>query len=373
MTKSKLHHSIPVLRRLYLQRDDARIEKDEALNQRDEALKQREEAFNQRDSALEERDKYILQRDDALNEREEIIRLLDEFSLQKYLRTLALPPEFDARIYRKNPDVSHLDHESLTAHFVRYGREEGRLANTVSSRREFVKLIQYSQASIEFGPFSSPQLVGPRVSYFDVLDRRQLIERAERHGIDSSNTPNIDFVSPNGDLGIVDKEFDVAFSSHCIEHQPDLITHLQNVERILRPEGRYFLVIPDKRYCFDYFLSDSSLSDIVGAYVEKRRTHDFTSFFEHRLLLAHNDPALHWRGEHGRCQDVDSEGWSRVTTEWANAAGAYIDVHAWRFTPQSFRSIIQATARIGLHHFKIERVYATIFGTFEFFVVLRRQ
>jgi SAM-dependent methyltransferase len=111
------------------------------------------------------------------------------------------------------------------------------------------------------------------------------VERAASAALDGSLTPNIDFVSPNGDLGIIDQKFDIAFSSHCIEHQADLIRHLQHVARILHPDGRYFLIIPDKRYCFDHFLHESSLSDVVSAFVEERRTPSFKSVFEHRLMM----------------------------------------------------------------------------------------
>ncbi len=72
--------------------------------------------------------------------------------------------------------------------------------------------------------------------------------------------PNIHFVSPTGNLEIVNECFDVVLNSHCIEYQPNLITHLNHIESILNPGGYYFVLEPDKRYCFDHFIPESSLA-----------------------------------------------------------------------------------------------------------------
>jgi hypothetical protein len=182
----------------------------------------------------------------------------------------------------------------------------------------------------------------------------------------------IDYVSPVGDLSVVDRKFSVAFSSHCIEHQPDLLYHLTRVAKILDKSGRYFLIVPDKRYCFDHFLPESSLAEVVAAFHEERRTHVFRSVFEHRLSTCHNDPTAHWRGEHGIPPQPNAARLRQVKDQWAAAAGGYIDVHAWQFTPKSFKSIIETTFRLELHEFEPERVYRTLHGSPEFFAVLRR-
>jgi hypothetical protein len=44
--------------------------------------------------------------------------------------------------------------------------------------------------------------------------------------------------------------FATRISSHCIEHQPDLIGHLIGVARLLSTNGLYFLTILDKRSVF---------------------------------------------------------------------------------------------------------------------------
>src|SRR4249919_1725326 len=121
-------------------------------------------------------------------------------------------------------------------------------------RQRFVASVPLDKPVLEIGPFDRPWLSGSNVRYFDVLPQEQLRTRAATEfGRIPKNCPHIHYVSPTGDLSIVDAEFGAVFSSHCIEHQPDVIRHLREVERLLRPGGLYYLIVPDKRFCFDHF------------------------------------------------------------------------------------------------------------------------
>ena len=88
------------------------------------------------------------------------------------------------------------------------------------------------------------------------------------------------------------------FSSHCIEHQPDLVRHLQEVANLLEPDGAYFLLIPNKLYCFDHFIAETSVADVMLAHHLGHRVHTLASVIEHRALTTHNDPSRHWLGDH---------------------------------------------------------------------------
>jgi SAM-dependent methyltransferase len=167
----------------------------------------------------------------------------------------ALPQEFDARTYQSmHADLAGLGYAELMTHFKNFGMTEGRAANNLRDREDFAALIPKSATALEIGPFCHPLLGGPKVSYFDVLSQEALVARACLHGLDSSTVPYIDYISPTGELSSVDRRFDVVISSHCLEHQPDLVRHLQEVGQLLFPGGDYFLLVPDKRYCFDHFI-----------------------------------------------------------------------------------------------------------------------
>lgn len=221
---------------------------------------------------------------------------------------------------------------------------------------------------LEIGPFFKPALRGEGVRYFDVLTTDEMKVRAADHGIDFSTAVQIDHVSPVGDLSVVDRPFAAVFSSHAIEQQPDLVHHLASVGRILVPEGRYFLAIPDARYCFDHFLPLSSPDDVEAA--RGRRVHTAASVIAHRLHTTHSDPLKHWLGVHGRPNPSSLARWQAEREAERADAGQYIDVHAWMFSPATFRGIVEATSK--LTGMVVERVHDTEGGHMEFFAVLRR-
>jgi ubiquinone/menaquinone biosynthesis C-methylase UbiE len=68
MTIARLHHYIPGFRRPYLQRNEARAQRDQALLERDAVRRERDEALRERDEARRERDSARKERDDGLRE-----------------------------------------------------------------------------------------------------------------------------------------------------------------------------------------------------------------------------------------------------------------------------------------------------------------
>jgi hypothetical protein len=152
-----------------------------------------------------------------------------------------------------------------------------------------------------------------------------------------------------------------------------MVMHLQQVERLLQPGGCYHLIIPDKRYCFDHFLPESHLGELCEAHLERRTYHTAGSVMSHRLMLSHNNSILHWMGIHGRRPSYGGEAVSKAIEESTRSlSGEYVDVHAWCFTPRSFRSLVVQLGSLGLTKLQVERVHDTGFGEQEFFAVLKK-
>jgi len=284
-----------------------------------------------------------------------------------------LPAAFDAAVYRQLwPDLAGLDDKALQTHYDTFGAAEGRRANSLAFREDFVALIPSGSSALEIGPFCKPLLLGHGVKYFDVMDKPALDQRARDIGLQDQVAPHIHFVSPVGDLSVVDETFDYVLSSHCLEHQPDLVTHLQQVTRILRPNGRYFLLVPDKRYCFDALLAESTVAEVLDAYHAGRKTHSLKSVIEHRALTTHNDCLRHWNGDHGFLND---EGPGRVIAsvkEYIAANNSYIDVHAWYFTPASVKNLFGTLSNAGYVDLDVERIYSTQLYSIEFWMILQK-
>jgi SAM-dependent methyltransferase len=287
---------------------------------------------------------------------------------------IALPSEFDADSYRlRYPELESLSSDELTYHYQTVGVDSGRAGSTIASRADFVRLMDGIASILEIGPLANPSVRGENVKYFDVLSTEALREKARKHGLDVNQCPNIDFVSPNGDLAAVTQLFDAVVSSHAVEHQTDLIYHLEGVARILKPDGRYFLAVPDKRYCFDYFIAESSIADVVDAHVRELRFHSMASVIEHVALTTHNDPARHWVGDHGQSNYLATPERIRdAANMYMHSAGKYVDTHAWQFVPTSFKQILQALYALRLSAFEVERVYPTVRNSNEFYVVLKK-
>jgi hypothetical protein len=227
-------------------------------------------------------------------------------------------------------------------------------------------LIGDDRTLLEIGPFDRPLVRGRQVRYLDALHTEALRERAALlPGRHPENVPTIHHV---GGLEVVPDRFAAVLSSHAIEHQPDLLKHLQAVEAVLESGGADFVIIPDKRYCFDHFLAESTIAGVLGAYHERRTRHTLQSVVEHRALTTHNDTLRHWRGDHGTPR------YGRLALaldEYHAADGSYIDVHAWYFTPESFRRILRQLRRLDLTGFEAV-VFDTPHGRNEFCAVLQR-
>ena len=279
---------------------------------------------------------------------------------------------FESVIYRSlNPDLEHLSEDQLRDHFQNHGQSEGRVANSICDRSSFVNLIPTALDVLEIGPFDAPCVRGSNVEYLDLLSKEELMARARDLGRNPDTVPQIHWVTSDGRLNTVTKKYDVLLSCHNIEHQFDLVGHLNEAQNILRDNGHYFLIVPDSRYCFDHFIAPSTIADVLDAHYEKRTNHTLRSVIEHRVLTTHNDPVRHWAGDHS-LRVIDSDEILAAINEFQNATEV-LDVHAWQFTPISFVNIVNNIYELGLTKFKVTRCYHTLRNDFEFKVILSKQ
>jgi len=289
------------------------------------------------------------------------------------LNPVRWPPEFDPWVLRvRYADLADLDDGAMRVHYETYGRNEGRVASRATLREDFIGLIPADAMMLEVGPFCDPTLRGPNIRYFDVLDTDALRARAVEIGRDIATVPAVIHYSPSL-TAAADAGFDALFSCHNIEHHPNLIGHLQEAARVLHPGGEYMMVVPDRRYCFDHFLPDLTLQDVLGAHVERRTRHTAADVIEHRAFTCHNDMLRHWQGDHGLAPDGLDGRIDYALKEIDEAQGGYIDVHAWQFTPSSFRVTMDDLYALGLSPFRVIRVYDTPYGRNEFTAVLTLQ
>lgn len=239
------------------------------------------------------------------------------------------------------------------------------------ARQEMLKALTPIRPVLEIGPYDRPMVQGEGVSYFDVLDQESLTAKAADNPRRTGTVPFIEFVSPVGDMSVINRKFKAACSSHAVEHQPDLIKHLTDVGNILEPGGLYFLAVPDKRYCFDHYAPLSTVADVIGA--RGRKVHTLENVIIGRALHTHNDCLRHWAGDH-EAPFLKMNTTARIRNAiklYEASNGDYIDVHAWRFTPDSFHSITSQLYELGMSPLKPLQVYETPEKRVEFIAILQ--
>ena len=241
----------------------------------------------------------------------------------------------------------------------------------IDSRKIFLNSIPEGISILEIGPFFNPVCVGENVAYFDIIDQEALRARATEIGYKEAinRIPYIDYVSPIGDLNIIHKKFDAVISCHAIEHQLDLIAHLQSVSKMLTDGGLYYMIIPDKRYCFDHYMAESTIAEVLSNYYDKKQTHSLKSVIEHRALTTHNSAMMHWNNSHGNPENVENRIQNAIK-EYEHAEGKHIDVHAWYFTPYSISKIISMLNKMNYIDLAVNKIIPTTYGNLEFYVVL---
>jgi SAM-dependent methyltransferase len=167
---------------------------------------------------------------------------------------------------------------------------------------------------------------------------------------------------------------DYVLASHVIEHVPDMVSWLKEVDAVLKPDGQLRLAIPDRRFTFDFLRQSTGLAGVINAYVRRDRTPNTYCILDFMLNMAPVDCAAAWRGE------VDpSKLQRRATFEGAMAVvqdalqnGSYHDVHCWVFTPASFGQLCVDLAQNGLLDFECAEFFDTACNEYEFIVSMRK-
>jgi hypothetical protein len=288
----------------------------------------------------------------------------------KNIFCMIFPAEIDCNLYKKaNPDLQNLSDESLVLHWKSYGLKEGRIASSINNRYEFMKLLIEKYSILEIGVFDTPSIEFLRdgirtIHYADWLNREQLVARAkEITGRRHEQIPEINYVLSKGFDQITTK-YDAIVSHHCVEHQPDLVRHFQSVISILSAGGWYLFSAPDKRRCFDYYLPESSITDVLSAYYNGQQKPSLKNVIEHRCFTRTNFesvPDPYECNDYALKQCIDS-----AIIEYSNSE--YVDVHCWQLTPHGMKQLIDQL--IGFKLLPPYRELKVYCAGFEFFVAI---
>jgi SAM-dependent methyltransferase len=283
--------------------------------------------------------------------------------------------DFDVQTYKgANSDLTALGDKDLENHFLTHGINEGRLYNQIRNRKDFVDLISNQGKMLEIGPLDNPQLDFNSPDYFslDVFDKEQLIENYKNDPtVKKENIIQPTYIIQNSDYSVITETFKSVFSSHSIEHMPCVVTFLDNLARLLQPDGFIYLIVPDKRYCFDYFKKETDIFDVLQMHYEENTRPRLADVLRLAAQITHNDAGAHWNGEHGSVNPelLLHQHYQPILDRYKT--GVYIDAHVSFFTPQSFADIIRQLKSLNLIQLDVHKIYHTVRGALEFYVILK--
>ncbi len=236
-------------------------------------------------------------------------------------------------------------------------------------------LIDRQGLGLEIGPSHNP--MAPKKSGFNVhiLDHATAAELRVKyadHPVNLNNIEEVDFVwrgEPLSELIGQNHCYDWIVASHVIEHVTDLAGFLQQCEKLLTAGGVLSLVVPDKRYCFDYYRWPSSTGDALQAFTEQRVRHSPGTIFDHSANVSKMNEKITWtENDRGDIQPMHTLDEAAGAWKLALQNEEYIDCHGWTFTPSSFRIILHDLQKLGL----TDLVEVGSFDTegFEFWITL---
>lgn len=246
-------------------------------------------------------------------------------------------------------------------------------------RKDKIKsFIDLRGLGLEIGPCHNPvtpKSEGFKVHTVDHLDRNGLIEKYRGHNVNLDAIEEVDFIWAGGslkDVVGVRSKYDWIIASHVVEHLPDLIGFVEDCQSLLKPGGILALAIPDKRFCFDYLRWPSSTGDLLQAHLGSRTKHTAGQIFDSFSKAAKLDETISWeRGRTGEIKFLHGETFGAQMLDQYRSNGDYVDIHAWVFTPSSFRLIFHELNLMGMLSIN-EKAFLETAGC-EFFIAFSNE
>ncbi|MBT8537145.1 methyltransferase domain-containing protein [Polynucleobacter paneuropaeus] len=281
---------------------------------------------------------------------------------------------FDESYYLKsNPDVAIAVDSGVFAsgkdHFCQFGHYEGRPtfdSASLSRKEKALFLVKKDGIGLEIGPSHNPlapKSDGYNVEILDHLGAADLKEKYKDHGLDLSRIEEVDYVwngEPLRELINRAEYYDYIIASHVIEHVPNIIQFLIECQGLLKEGGVLSLVIPDKRYCFDYFQQISTTGAALDAWVRGANSPSAGQVFEHFANACKKGHEIAWSSKNMQeISMVHSRDDAKKMFNSLLSSDSYVDVHVWRFTPASFRLLISDLIFLELLGLKISYEFPT--------------
>jgi hypothetical protein len=252
-------------------------------------------------------------------------------------------------------------------------------------RREFFNSLIENQKGlgIEIGPLDNPIVVrddlseGCEILYADHLTTEELKEKYRKDAsIDLTRLVEVDLINALGDYSseLDGRLVDYVVASHVVEHVPNPILWLQMLFKVIRPGGFVFLVVPDKRFTFDFQRPTTTLGEMLESFLSEKKRPSVRDVFDHHSAAVMIDGSRVWNGILRKEELIplaSTEDALKYAQE-VHSNGVYRDVHVSIFTPLSFFAIIEGLIKTQLLMLEVTEFNDTSANDIEFFVCLKK-
>ena len=236
---------------------------------------------------------------------------------------------------------------------------------------------------LEIGPSYNP--IAPKSQGYNVLildhaDQQELRRKYAELGLDQPQLDRIEEVDyvwrgePFQELVGPDTRFDYVVAAHVLEHTPDLIGFVNQLAQIVDESGVISLIVPDKRFCFDFMRPLSTAGAVVEAHLNGERRHGPASFVDTHLYTVRRHGVVDgWDRSTSDDLQLPPCTWSAVgrTVADVTSTDEYVDIHRWVFTPASLDLLLSDLSNLGYIDVEVGSMVPT--DTLEFFVTLRHR
>jgi SAM-dependent methyltransferase len=216
-----------------------------------------------------------------------------------------------------------------------------------------------AHAGLEVGPYDRPIVPKEQfdVHYADYFSRDQL-RQMNRRDRETDHIVDIDFVTASSPLHeVVHRRFDYVVASHVVEHIPDLVQWLMDVNKVLVAGGYLYLAVPDKRYTFDIARPLTTTGRILEDHRAGKRRPAFADVFDqfryHRRVTPHEIWQQGPDDESDPAANPPTHTIEEALRQASRAEHEYVDCHCNVFTISSFAEIVGDLRRLGVCPFEI--------------------
>lgn len=250
-------------------------------------------------------------------------------------------------------------------------RHDARFERHKASLLRFVSLSE--MRGLEIGAFDLP-FVTPEegsVEFADYASTEDLIEEARANeGHSPDFVVPVNYVLSQGGWAGIPNVYDWIAAAHVIEHAPSMIDWLHEAADKLNPGGILFLVVPDKRYTFDFFRPESTLGKILEDHFLGKTRPGPAEVFDTHFYTRSPDLAAMWDDPQGVSFDEQEIG--NVFDLLRQARNEYINVHCNVFSQRSFSVIVKALCREQVIPFSVEEIGTVDDYNIDFHCVMRK-